>query len=248
MNEDSFCHIKPDNDVAKLIKKTTSITWDEALMVHRNAFEALDRSMNDIFNSRGISDSQMLFGGKVVGFGGDFRQILPVIPNACRQDIVNASLSSSSIWERCKVLMLTKNMRLTIDSETSEIEQTRVFYFGKGKVGGVNDGEAVVDIPHDLLITDSMDPIFVLIEYVYPSILVNIKNSSYFQERAILAPKHEVIQEINDRLLALFPGDKKEHLSSDSLSESEQLHNQFDKTLQSPDVLNGLKLSSLPNH
>ncbi|KAI3720120.1 hypothetical protein L6452_21030 [Arctium lappa] len=116
------------------------------------------------------------------------------------------------------------------------------------QVGSVNDGEAIIDIPDDLLIIDSTDPISALIEFVYPSILVNVKNSSYFQERAILAPKHEVVQEINDRLLSLFPGDEKEYLSSDSLCESEHLHEQFDETLYSPNVLNGLKLSGLPNH
>ncbi|KAI3745922.1 hypothetical protein L6452_08334 [Arctium lappa] len=193
-----------DNDVAKLIKKTTLIIWDEAPMVHRHAFEALDRSMNDVFGSQGITDSEMLFGGKVVVFGGDFRQILPIIPHSSRQDIVNASLSSSYIWEKCKVLRLNKNMRLTVDSQASDIEQTRIFRnwlldLGEGKVGSVNDGEAIIDIPDDLLITDSTDPISALIEFVYPSILVNVKNSSYFQERAILAPKHEVVQEINNR-------------------------------------------------
>ncbi|XP_024964396.1 uncharacterized protein LOC112504681 [Cynara cardunculus var. scolymus] len=144
-------------------------------------------------------------------------------------------------------------MRLTTNSECSEIEQTRVFAnwisdLGEGKVGGDNDGEAVIKIPHDLLITDSMDPISALIQFVYPSILENINNSSYFQERAILTPKHEVVQEINDCLLSLFPEDEKEYLSSDMLCESEQLHDQFDKTLYSFDVLNGLKLSCIPNH
>ncbi|XP_024964294.1 uncharacterized protein LOC112504575 [Cynara cardunculus var. scolymus] len=144
-------------------------------------------------------------------------------------------------------------MRLTVDNEAFEIEKTRVFAnwildLGEGKVGSVNDGEAIVDIHHDLLITDSTDLISALIEFVYPSILVNINNSSYFQEKAILAPKHEVVQEINDFLLSLFPGDEKEYLSSYSLCESKQLHDPFDKTLYSPDVLNGLKLSGLPDH
>jgi len=77
----------------------------------------------------------------------------------------------------------------------------------EGKVGSVNDGEAIINIPDDLLINDSTDPISALIEFVYASIIVNVTNSSYFQERAILAPKHEVVQEINDRLLSLFPED-----------------------------------------
>ncbi|XP_024963403.1 uncharacterized protein LOC112503634 [Cynara cardunculus var. scolymus] len=247
LNEDSLCQMKPDSDVAGLIKKTTLIIWDEAPMVHKHAFEALDRSMNDIFNAQCSGDSNMIFGDKVIVLGGDFRQILSVIPNAGRQDIVNASLSSSYIWEKCKVLRLTRNMRLTANSESSEIEQTRDFAkwildLGEGKVGGDNDGEAVIEIPHDLLITDCIDPISALIEFVYPSILENINNLAYFQERAILAPKNEVVQEINDCLLSLFPGEEKEYLSSDTLCESEHLHDEFDKTLYSPDVLNGLKL------
>ena len=59
-------------------------------MVHRHAFEAFDRSMNDIFGSQRTTDSQMLFSGKVV------------ISNASRQDIVNASLNSSYIWGNAK--------------------------------------------------------------------------------------------------------------------------------------------------
>ncbi|XP_024963370.1 uncharacterized protein LOC112503590 [Cynara cardunculus var. scolymus] len=209
--------------------------------------------MNDIVNARRSGDSQMLFGGKVIVFGGDFRQIMPVIPNTGRQNIVNASLSSSYIWEKCKVLRLTKNIRLTANSEISEIKQTRNFTkwildLGEGKVGGDNDGEAVIEIPHDLLISDSVDPISALIKFFYPSILENINNSAYFQERAILAPKSEVIQEINDCLLLLFPGEEKKYLSSDTLCESEHLHDEFDKALYSPDVLNGLKLSGIPNH
>ncbi|XP_024964285.1 uncharacterized protein LOC112504569 [Cynara cardunculus var. scolymus] len=175
LNEDSLCQMKPDSDVASLINKTTLIIWDEAPMVHKHAFEALDRSMNDIFNAQRSGDSIMIFGGKVIIFGGDFRQILPVIPNAGRQDIVNASLSSSYIREKCKVLRLTRNMRLTANSESSEIEQTRDFAkwildLREGKVGGNNDGETVIEIPHDLLITDCIDSISALIEFVYPSI------------------------------------------------------------------------------
>ncbi|KAL4567356.1 hypothetical protein LXL04_022939 [Taraxacum kok-saghyz] len=76
----------------------------------------------------------------------------------------------------------------------------------------------------------------------------NSKNPTYFQERAILAPKNEVVHEINDRLLEKFPGVKKEYLSCDSLCHSDYLHDNFDKNLYSPDVLNGVTPSGLPIH
>ncbi|XP_021990657.1 uncharacterized protein LOC110887059 [Helianthus annuus] len=86
LTETSMCFIKPDDDVADLLKKTKLIIWDEAPMNHKHAFEALDRTMKDIFKC------EMTFGGKVMVFGGDFRQILPVVPNGSRRYIVDISL------------------------------------------------------------------------------------------------------------------------------------------------------------
>ncbi|KAI3507904.1 hypothetical protein L1887_22900 [Cichorium endivia] len=253
LNEDSLCFMKPNSDVSRLLKQSSLIIWDEAPMIHKHAFEALDRTLRDILTCDNVNNSNLIFGGKVVVFGGDFRQILPVIANGSRHDIVNASLSSSYIWDACKVLKLTKNMRLTVASDPSLIEQTRLFAnwlldIGEGKLGGSNDGDAIIEIPDDLLITQSSNPIDSLIEFVYPSFLQKFNNPTYFQDRAILAPKNEVVHEINDRLLSLFPGEEKEYLSSDSLCQSEFLQDSFNEALYSPDVLNGLKVSRLPNH
>ena len=251
LNEDSLCFIKPNSDLSNLVKKTSLIIWDEAPMIHKHAFEALDRSLKDVMKSDNPNNFHLPFGGKTIVFGGDFRQTLPVVPNGSRQDIVNASLCSSYIWSKCKVLSLTKNMRLSL--QTANIEETANFSnwilnIGEGKEGGANDGETTIVIPNDILINDPVDPIGSLIQFVYPSILENSKNPTYFQERAILAPKNEVVHEINDRLLQKFPGVQKEYLSCDSLCHSDYLHDNFDKNLYSPDVLNGLTPSGLPIH
>jgi ATP-dependent DNA helicase PIF1 len=104
VNENSTCHgIKPRTDLTELLIRTKLIIWDEAPMTHRHCFEALDRSMKDVMRSSMPEGCNQPFGGKVVVFGGDFRQVLPVIPKGCRQDIVNASLSSSYLWDYCKV-------------------------------------------------------------------------------------------------------------------------------------------------
>ncbi|XP_035831966.1 uncharacterized protein LOC110870312 [Helianthus annuus] len=102
LTEESMCHIKPDGEVADLLKQTKLIIWDEAPMIHKHAFEALDRTMKDIFKSDDSLNSEMPFGGKVMVLGGDFRQILPVVPNGSRREIVNASITSSYIWRTCK--------------------------------------------------------------------------------------------------------------------------------------------------
>ncbi|CAH1422268.1 unnamed protein product [Lactuca virosa] len=46
--EDSFCKINPDGELASLIRKTSLIIWDETPMVHKHAFEALDRTLKDL--------------------------------------------------------------------------------------------------------------------------------------------------------------------------------------------------------
>ncbi|XP_076902402.1 ATP-dependent DNA helicase RRM3-like [Bidens hawaiensis] len=161
--DDSFCYINPDSDLACLLRETSLIIWDEAPMVHKHGFEALDISLKDILTSALGASSDLPFGGKVIVIGGDFRQILPVVPGGSRQQIVNSCLSSSYIWRNCKVLKLTKNMRLTTSNHSTEIQQAQIFAqwlldIGEGNVGGTNDGEAQIEIPEDLLIRHSCDP------------------------------------------------------------------------------------------
>src|ERR1044071_2809586 len=254
VTEQSLCGIKPNSDIADLLKQTKLIIWDEAPMIHKHAFEALDRTMKDVLQSNSSPNSDLPFGGKVMVFGGDFRQILPVVPNGSRRDILNASITSSPIWNSCKVLTLTKNMRLTLGNNTSESDETKAFAnwlleLGEGKVGeSIHDDEFDVEIPDDLLIKGTSDPISRLIDFVYPSLIQLYKDKDYFGEQAILAPTNEVVHDINERLLALFPGDEVEYLSSHSICQIENGNNRSQEDLYSPDVLNGLKISGLPNH
>jgi hypothetical protein len=44
-------------------------------MQHKHAIEAVDRTLQDLL------ENNSPFGGKIVLFGGDFRQTLPVIPH-----------------------------------------------------------------------------------------------------------------------------------------------------------------------
>ncbi|XP_010469634.1 PREDICTED: uncharacterized protein LOC104749655 [Camelina sativa] len=160
-----FCiPINPDDFsmyLANMLKETSLIIWDEAPIMSRYCFENLDRSLSDIMRN---GDNKP-FGGKVVVFGGDFRQVLPVINGAGRAQIVLASLNSSYLWEHCKVLTLTKNMRLMSNGVSkSEAESIKEFSdwilaVGYGKIAEPNDGEALIDIPDEFLITNVGDPI-----------------------------------------------------------------------------------------
>ncbi|XP_076939458.1 uncharacterized protein LOC143608197 [Bidens hawaiensis] len=144
LTEDSICLVKENTDVYELLKKTSLIIWDEAPMIHKQAFEALDRTLNDVMNGDSGNTSETAFGRKVVVFGGDFRKILPVVTNGIRSECVNAYNNSSYIWSKCKVLKLTKNMRLTVGCRSSDVENIREFAdwlldISQGNVGGPNN-------------------------------------------------------------------------------------------------------------
>nr|GFA84307.1 hypothetical protein [Tanacetum cinerariifolium] len=86
--KDSMCHIAADSDLADLIHKVNLIIWDEAPMINRHCYEVFDRTLRDICRTDPSVAFDKVFRGKVVLFGGDFRQILPVITNGGRQDVM----------------------------------------------------------------------------------------------------------------------------------------------------------------
>ncbi|GLU15261.1 hypothetical protein SLE2022_317670 [Rubroshorea leprosula] len=82
-------------------------------MMQRYAFEAVDKTFRDIIGFKDKAARNKPFGGKIVVLGGDFRQILPVIPKGKRQEIVEACINRSYLWKSCEVFVLEKNMQVS---------------------------------------------------------------------------------------------------------------------------------------
>jgi ATP-dependent DNA helicase PIF1 len=204
--ENSTCEIEHDDERAGLLKQTKLIIWDEAPMAHRFTFEALERTLRDVMSS--FMNCDTIFGGKVIVFGGDFRQILPVVPRGCRSDIVHASINASKIWDHCKVLTLTQNMRLQSCGNPAELAEFSqwILKVGEGKLSEPNDGYADIEIPQDLLIVDYDEPIPAIVKSTYPNLLEQYKCHKFLQSRAILASTIEVVDQINMYVLTLIPG------------------------------------------
>jgi ATP-dependent DNA helicase PIF1 len=207
--ENSTCNIEGDSDHAELLRQCKLIIWDEAPMCHKYTFEALERTLGDIMNKP--RDNETIFGGKVVVFGGDFRQILPVIPSGSRSDIVHSAINASYIWDYCEVLTLSKNMRLHQGSAVTDYEAVDNFSkwilnVGEGKLSEPNDGLADIEIPEDLLILMSDHPIKSIVDSTYPNFQANHHDLTYLDSRAILASTIEVVDDINNYILSLMPG------------------------------------------
>ncbi|GJW96726.1 putative PIF1 DNA helicase/replication protein A1-like protein [Tanacetum coccineum] len=164
--EDSMCHIPDDSDLADLIRQGKLIIWDEAPMIQSYCYEAFDRTLRDICRSDPSQPSNRVFGSKVVLFGGDFRQILSVIPNASQNDVIHATINSSYLWQQCTVMNLTVNMRLgtgKTDSEKKEIEDFAnwILNIGNGNIDSKNEGELRVVFPDEMLIPESPDEMLI---------------------------------------------------------------------------------------
>ncbi|XP_071739009.1 uncharacterized protein [Rutidosis leptorrhynchoides] len=90
------------------------------------------------------------------------------------------------------------NMRLGGIGASATDSETRMFAewileIGNGNIGESEDGVFDIELPQDLLIIDSVDPIGSMISTIYPEYLLNLANPQYYQQRAILAPTHEVV-------------------------------------------------------
>ena len=67
-------------------------------MMHHFAFEAVDRTLRDLTKAIDLVLENQPFSGKVMVFGGDFCQILPVVPRSGCEATVGACFSRSHLW------------------------------------------------------------------------------------------------------------------------------------------------------
>lgn len=120
-------------------------------------------------------------------------------------------MNSSYLWKHCKVLELTKKMRLLSENNVSEAEEIKEFFkwildLGDGKINEPNNGECVIQIPKDLLITKSTDPIESIVSEVYGESFKDSRDPRFFQERAILCPTNENVDVVNNYMLDRLTG------------------------------------------
>jgi hypothetical protein len=59
--------------VAELVRKVDLIIWEEAPMMHHQAFEVVDRTLRDLMQLHDAQATDKIFGGKTFALGGDFQ-------------------------------------------------------------------------------------------------------------------------------------------------------------------------------
>jgi len=210
LNNTSTCYISRDSELATLLQAAALIVWDEVVMMHMHVFEVVNRSLQDIMAVINLTFKFLPFGGLVVVFGGDFRQILPVVPHSTRGDVVAVALNYSSIWQHVRVFKLHINMRmhklLAQGGAHAQADATQQQAFANylQRVGEGAErvypsvGEDSILIPHDMCCNGPT--VADLIKEVYgalSSIIEYAARSAYIIEHAILTPLNEDVDAFN---------------------------------------------------
>lgn len=176
-------------------------------------------------------------------FGGDFRQILPVVKKAKRSETVAATLKSSPLWSSVEQLKLSGSMRLESD-DVSFLEF--MMCVGNGQLQ--TDDHQRIPLPHHLLVP-TLDS---LIEHVYPDFLSNSQNVNYLTGRALLCTTNRTVNKLNELVLGMLEGPQREYLSADSLIVDEGTINHLliglNENLYPPEFLHNLESNGVPPH
>ncbi len=72
LHDEPTCNITQQMKVAELVHKADLIIWDEAPMMHRRTFKAIDRTLHDLMQLDDAHATEKIFSGKTVVLGGDF--------------------------------------------------------------------------------------------------------------------------------------------------------------------------------
>ncbi|XXQ35703.1 ATP-dependent DNA helicase [Plasmodiophora brassicae] len=217
IHDKSTCMVNAESDLANRLRRTSLMVYDEVAMAHRYAPEAVDRTLRD------IRSVDLPNGSMIVVYGGDFRQILPVIPGGSRRQVVQACLKKSYLWRHVKVLPLTINMRL----QTRPDFQQYLLDVGEGK-----SGPEVVPQPWMQTEGNSKE-----------SLITEIFNDpNDFSDRVILTVRNDDAQDINRKITEMLPGEKISVYSADKVA------NDDDAALYPIEFLNSLLPSGVAPH
>ncbi|XP_026383485.1 uncharacterized protein LOC113278984 [Papaver somniferum] len=226
----STCNIGAEDPSADFIRKVDLITWDEATMANRYAFEALDTTLRD------FTKVDLPFGGKILLLGGDFRQVLHVVEHGTRAQTISACLINAKFGKDVKVIRSIENMRSRLDPSFLEF----LLRIGDGTEPYVVDD--MVKLPDDIVMKwEGEQSVEKLIDEVFPELEKNASDKSYMSQRALITPKNDIVEKLNQKVINIFPGDEIVYHSFDMAKDDPN-------NLWTEDFLNTISPGGFPPH
>nr|GEU39852.1 ATP-dependent DNA helicase PIF1-like [Tanacetum cinerariifolium] len=226
--ENNICGIKQNTQLAELMQEVQIIIWDEPPMTQQYAFEALDITLRDILGFKCPEKRSKFFGGMTVLLGGDFRQILPVIPKAKRPEIVQACINRSELWKYCKVLAVGD------DNLPAKIKEGA-------------DEPTWIEILERFLIKECDTPIQQIVVETYPNFTSRQTDEEYLKESTILTLRNEEADATNEFMFKNLLGDAVTYNSADEICKA-STDNIDQYQLYLVEFLNSLDFPGMPPH
>jgi hypothetical protein len=154
-------------------------------------------------------------------------------------------LKNSYLWNKMKVMHLTVNERVNRSGNSSDARDYAKYLLdiGEGKVQIFNAlGSSMVRIAN--LLVHPNQNIEEFIRWCYPDFEFNEENCRN-STTAILAPKNEDVDNLNDIALTMFPGDMVSFTSADSIKPQDSPHEISNFPIE---YLNTLTPNGFPPH
>ncbi|OWZ05883.1 Helitron helicase [Phytophthora megakarya] len=215
LSEFSTCSLPWQSQKAELIRNAKLISWDEAPMMHRACFEAVDTSFRDIMKND-LEPS----GGKVMVFSGDHRQIVPKV-RLTKNMRVRAAPDQASVDELAEFSeFYFKLARVATQSIPTSARTTYAFLvMGREERKESEDMEVppnfnllpATEVHFEVGETNPEDDrrernVNALIDAVYPGVGDDNLQDEYFVDRAILAPTNASVRRINEMIAERLTG------------------------------------------
>ncbi|KAI3469010.1 hypothetical protein Pfo_025673 [Paulownia fortunei] len=134
---------------------------------------------------KGVMKNDKDFGGKVIIFCGDSRQVLPVVPSVTIYQTISASLVKSYSRNDSNLSEFLPKIRNNKESNNTKCN--------------IKISEMMI-IEYD----DEKNSILRLIRVIFPTLNKNVYSTHYMTSRTILAAKHEHVDKLNNKLIFMF--------------------------------------------
>ena len=207
-----------------MVRSLTVIIIDEASMIPIHALHAIDRLLRDI-----TRNNEIPFGGKIILLGGDFRQVLPIVPRSPPAAVIEACLQSSNLWPLFKKVQLSTNMRAHADEQ--EFAQW-LLQVGNGTLQPApSPFTGAIDMPSQCVVDDCL----------VPHIFGDMND---VQDKVILCPKNEDSLAMNEKVLNLLPVEARVYSSVDAV----KADNEEEQQNYPLEFLHSLTPSGMPPH
>jgi hypothetical protein len=161
-------------------------------MQNKEVVEGVDKCL------RNITKVNSLFGGIPVVLGGNWAQILPVVPRGSHGNIVNACLQQSYVWPSLQKVFLRQNMRAVGPRSEPYAEWLRQMSSNPAFF-------RTLELPQFFTVVHDLDELLFAVFPVYRLCPAD-DNYQWYARRAILAPLNETVKKINLKLLGEFEG------------------------------------------